>query len=230
MSLQHSATPAPIRAMARADWHYQFRVILLGDATAGKTSLVRRYTEDSFQERAACTLGVEFYIKMLTLAPGVRVKLQMWDTAGQERFRCITRSFYRNAVGVLLVFDRSNRATFLSLDDWYMEALNVLSERAVFVLVGQKSDQDSGYLVPSEEAAAWASSLGMTYVETSAKSNFNVDHLFHTLATKIYDAVTHGAVDRGMVVPSEGWDGVKVVFRVHTFTPKKEKTANKCQC
>ncbi|XP_069479079.1 ras-related protein Rab-42-like [Ambystoma mexicanum] len=216
--------------MPRSEWHYQFRVIMLGEAAAGKTSLLRRYTEDVFEEKPVCTVGVEFYTKMLKLEPGVRVKLQVWDTAGEERFRCITRSFYRNAIGVLLVFDRTKRSTFLRLDDWYMEAQDVLSQRAIFILVGQKSDQDAPYKVPTEEAAAWAKSLGMSYVETSAKSNFNVDHVFRTLATTIYDAVTCEAVDSGEVAPPEGWEGVKVVYRCHSFAPKKVKPESKCQC
>lgn len=68
-------------------WQYQFRVIMLGDSTVGKTSLVRRYTEDTFAHSAYQTVGVDFYVRFIYVEPGVKIKLQFWDTAGQERFR-----------------------------------------------------------------------------------------------------------------------------------------------
>lgn len=68
-------------------WLYQFRIIMLGDSTVGKSSLVKRYTEDLFLESINETVGVDFYVHFIEVEPGVRVKLQFWDTAGQERFR-----------------------------------------------------------------------------------------------------------------------------------------------
>lgn len=68
-------------------WQYQFRIIMLGDSTVGKSSLVKRYTEDLFLESINQTVGVDFYVHFIEVEPGVRVKLQFWDTAGQERFR-----------------------------------------------------------------------------------------------------------------------------------------------
>lgn len=68
-------------------WQYQFRIIMLGDSTVGKTSLLKRYTEDTFLHSINQTVGVDFYVRFLDVEPGVRVKLQFWDTAGQERFR-----------------------------------------------------------------------------------------------------------------------------------------------
>ncbi|MED6271861.1 Ras- protein Rab-39B, partial [Characodon lateralis] len=67
-------------------WQYQFRIIMLGDSTVGKSSLLKRYTEDLFLESINQTVGVDFYVHFLEVEPGVRVKLQFWDTAGQERF------------------------------------------------------------------------------------------------------------------------------------------------
>lgn len=68
-------------------WQYQFRIIMLGDSTVGKSSLVKRYTEDLFLDSVNQTVGVDFYVHFIEVEPGVRVKLQFWDTAGQERFR-----------------------------------------------------------------------------------------------------------------------------------------------
>uniref|UniRef100_A0A674J6W5 Uncharacterized protein n=1 Tax=Terrapene triunguis TaxID=2587831 RepID=A0A674J6W5_9SAUR len=78
--------PSPVSHL-NGNWHYQFRIILLGDSTVGKSSLLRRYAEGSFIPAPCPTVGVEFYSKMMELPPGIKVKLQLWDTAGQERFR-----------------------------------------------------------------------------------------------------------------------------------------------
>lgn len=70
-------------------WQYQFRVIMLGDSTVGKSSLLRRYTEGIFLDAVNQTVGVDFYVQFVELEPGLQVKLQFWDTAGQERFRWV---------------------------------------------------------------------------------------------------------------------------------------------
>lgn len=88
MSSTPFITTATIQvAMDLTLWQYQFRIIMLGDSTVGKSSLLKRYTEDMFLEGICQTVGVDFYVHFLEVEPGVRVKLQFWDTAGQERFR-----------------------------------------------------------------------------------------------------------------------------------------------
>uniref|UniRef100_A0A8C3FW05 RAB42, member RAS onco family n=1 Tax=Chrysemys picta bellii TaxID=8478 RepID=A0A8C3FW05_CHRPI len=156
-----------------------FRIILLGDSTVGKSSLLRRYAEGSF--------------------------IPLWDTAGQERFRCITRSFYRNAVGVLLVFDMTNRKSFEHIIEWYHEVASIqIMEKVIFLLIGHKSDLKSDCKVSTEEAEGLAASLGIGFIETSAKSNTNVDLAFEILTNTIYEALKNKEIDL-----QEGWDGVK---------------------
>jgi len=79
---------------------YQFRVILLGDSTVGKSSLLKYFTEGKFDEECEPTVGVDFFARLVEIKPGLRVKLQLWDTAGQERFRYqlylqLASSYYR---------------------------------------------------------------------------------------------------------------------------------------
>ncbi|XP_018580639.1 ras-related protein Rab-42b isoform X2 [Scleropages formosus] len=125
-------------------WQYQFRIIMLGDSTVGKSSLLKRYTEDQFLENINQTVGVDFYVHFVEVEPGIRIKLQFWDTAGQERFRSVTRSYYRNSVGGLLVFDLGNRASFQHVHEWYTEVLEKVQPHTVlFVLVGNKSDMET---------------------------------------------------------------------------------------
>ncbi|KAM6968014.1 ras-related protein Rab-42b [Aplochiton taeniatus] len=188
-------------------WQYQFRIIILGDSTVGKTSMLKRYTEDMFLECINQTVGVDFFVHFLEVEPGVRVKLQFWDTAGQERFRSVTRSYYRNSVGGLLVFDLTNRASFDHVKEWHAEVCERVQPYSVlFVLVGHKSDRtDQGDRVVSrEEAEKLAGLLGVPYAEASSKTGHNVRESFELLTRRVYQGLLCGEVQF-----REGWDGVK---------------------
>ncbi|CAI5663586.1 ras-related protein Rab-42b [Oreochromis niloticus] len=188
-------------------WQYQFRIIMLGDSTVGKSSLLKRYTEDLFMESINETVGVDFYVHFLEVEPGVRVKLQFWDTAGQERFRSVTRSYYRNSVGGMLVFDITSRASFDHIKDWHAEVCErVQPHKVLFILVGQKNDRDAHRerAVSREEAEKLAQQLGTPYVEASAKSGQHVKECFELLTRRIYQGLLSGEIEL-----QEGWDGVK---------------------
>ena len=118
---------------------YQFRLIVVGDSTVGKSSLLRYFCDGKFCDDSDPTVGVDFYARIVEIKPGVRVKLQIWDTAGQERFRSITRSYYRNSVGALLLYDSTNYDSFEHVNDWLQEARKQIEpHQSVFILVGTK--------------------------------------------------------------------------------------------
>uniref|UniRef100_A0A3B1JQR9 RAB42, member RAS oncogene family n=1 Tax=Astyanax mexicanus TaxID=7994 RepID=A0A3B1JQR9_ASTMX len=199
-------------------WQYQFRIIMLGDSTVGKSSMLKRYTEDQFLECINQTVGVDFYVHFLEVEPGVRIKLQFWDTAGQERFRSVTRSYYRNSVGALLVFDLGNRASFERVREWHAEVREHVRPHAVlFVLVGHKSDReaDGERVVGREEAEKLAAQLGAPYVEASAKTGHDIQAPFELLTRRVYQGLLAGEVQL-----REGWDGVK------SSAPLSQKTTN----
>ncbi|NWU41137.1 RAB42 protein, partial [Hylia prasina] len=155
-----------------------FCIIVLGATAVGKSSLLRCFADGpgggpGGAATPSPTVGVEFYSRTILMPPTGKAKLQLWDTAGQEQFRSITRSFYRSAVGVLLVFDLTNPASFEHVPDWYREAAG--DRPPAFVLVGQKCDLVAERAVSAEEAGHLATNLGMAFVETSAHSNFNVE-------------------------------------------------------
>ncbi|KAM4600905.1 ras-related protein Rab-42b [Polymixia lowei] len=215
-------------------WQYQFRVIMLGDSTVGKSSLLKRYTEDTFLETINQTVGVDFYVHFLEVEPGVRVKLQFWDTAGQERFRSVTRSYYRNSVGGLLVFDLTNRASFDHVKEWHAEVCErVQPHRVLFILVGHKNDRDAQgeRKVSRQEAEKLAAQLGMPYTEASAKTGQSVRETFELLAGQAYRGLLSGEVEL-----REGWDGVKCAapqaLQLHraslTQAPAAPKNDKKC--
>ncbi|XP_051493882.1 ras-related protein Rab-42 [Apus apus] len=209
-------------------WHYQFRVIMLGDSTVGKSSLLRRYTEGVFLDAINQTVGVDFYVQFVELEPGLRVKLQFWDTAGQERFRSVTRSYYRNSAGGMLLFDLTNRASFQSVRQWHREVTDAVQpSRVVFLLVGHKSDLAGQRRVARREAEKLAASLGVQYVETSAKDASNVVQAFQMLTLAIYQALRSGRL-----VPSEAWDGVKssIPLPAPLQVLEKEEKKKRCSC
>ncbi|XP_065499092.1 ras-related protein Rab-39B isoform X2 [Caloenas nicobarica] len=136
-----------------AIWLYQFRLIVIGDSTVGKSCLIRRFTEGRFAQISDPTVGVDFFSRLVEIEPGKRIKLQIWDTAGQERFRSITRAYYRNSVGGLLLFDITNRRSFQNVHEWLEETkVHVQPYQIVFVLVGHKCDLDTQRQVTRHEA------------------------------------------------------------------------------
>ncbi|KAL2084959.1 hypothetical protein ACEWY4_020477 [Coilia grayii] len=216
-------------------WQYQFRIIMLGDSTVGKSSMLKRYTEDVFMECLNQTVGVDFYVHFLEVEPNVRVKLQFWDTAGQERFRSVTRSYYRNSVGGLLVFDLSNRSTFEHIPEWHQEVREHVQPHAVlFVLVGHKSDCDASgggeRVVSRDEAEKLAGRLGMPYVEASSKTGDNIATAFELATRRIYQGLLSGEVEI-----RDGWDGVKSSAPRQqpsqlARTAESERPEKKCAC
>ncbi|KAJ8276671.1 hypothetical protein COCON_G00084230 [Conger conger] len=211
-----------------AIWIYQFRLIVIGDSTVGKSCLLRRFTEGKFTDISDPTVGVDFFARLVEIEPGKRIKLQLWDTAGQERFRSITRSYYRNSVGGLLVFDLTNRRSFEHLKDWLEEAkMHVQPFQIVFLLVGHKCDLAQLRQVSREEAEKVALAFGMKYVETSAKDTVNVEESFTILTRDIYERVKSGEINI-----QEDWEGVKSGFIPNVVHSSEEavKPGRRCPC
>jgi small GTP-binding protein len=154
------------------------KVVIAGDGTVGKTSLVRRYCEGKFQSARVATIGVDFYTQRVALAGGV-VKLSIWDMAGQERFEVVRTGFYRGSRAAALVFDVTSIATLGSLKRWREEVLQAVPDRP-FVIVGNKVDLER--TVSPELARAAAAYLGAPYLETSALSGEGVAAFFECLA------------------------------------------------
>lgn len=192
------------RTMAEPGYLYQFRLILIGQSTVGKSSLLRQFKEGEYFPDISLTVGVDFHAKMIRVN-GHPIKMQLWDTAGQDRFRAIVKAYYRNAVGGLLVFDITNRESFMSLDEWYDEVMKIAHpHKPVFVLIGNKDDQVKQRQVSREDALSFARNHAMDYIETSAKSGHNVEESFQILAEKILTMV-----ENGQIKVEDGWDGVK---------------------
>ncbi|EQB60164.1 ras small gtpases ric1 [Vairimorpha apis BRL 01] len=103
-----------------SDCKYLFKFILIGASGVGKTCLMNRFTDEIYENEQQYTIGVDFKIKTILL-DGLEVKIHIWDTAGQEKFRAIISNYYRGAHGILVVFDMTNKESFMSLNDWIKE-------------------------------------------------------------------------------------------------------------
>ena len=163
-----------------------YKLIIVGETGCGKSSLLTQFTDKRFTPVHDLTIGVEFGAKLITLDNSKVIKLQIWDTAGQESFRSITRSYYRGAAGALLVFDITKRKTFTELNTWLEEVKAAAPSNMVMLIVGNKYDLDNYREVSYSEASKFAKSVGLEYIETSAKNYHNVEKLFEKLSKKIY--------------------------------------------
>lgn len=164
---------------------YIFKIVLTGDSGVGKSNLLSRFTRNEFSLESRSTIGVEFSTKEVQI-DGKTIKVQIWDTAGQERFMAITKAYYRNALGALLVFDLLKASTFQNLDQWYNEVRANAGIDCCIILVGNKLDQRHIRAVLPEEARRYAEDRNIQYVETSALDATNVEQAFRTLIVDIY--------------------------------------------
>ena len=156
------------------------KVVVAGDGTVGKTSLIRRYCEGKFETTRVQTIGVDFQTQTVELSDFI-VKLSIWDMAGQERFEVMRAGFYRGSRASALVFDVTQEASFGNLERWRGEILNTVEEQP-FLVIGNKVDLERRVSV--NEASAFAASIGADYIETSALTGQGVPTLFETLATR----------------------------------------------
>ena len=159
------------------DYDYLFKVLLLGDSGVGKSSLILRYTEETFNSKLVNSIGVDFKMKKKEV-DGKVIKVQIWDTAGHERFRSITYSYYRGANAIIIVFDLSDKKSFISITEWLKQIEKHANENVFKFLVGNKSDLEEGRKVTYEEAKQYADEHELPYIETSAKEGININELF----------------------------------------------------
>ncbi|KAF0752397.1 hypothetical protein AaE_006056 [Aphanomyces astaci] len=162
------------------------KYIIIGDSEVGKSSLLLQFTEQTFAGIHDLTIGVEFGAKLLDLN-NRKVKLEIWDTAGQETFLSITRSYYRGADGVLLVYDIGKRSSFEHLCRWLQECQqNCMNPSLEIMVVGMKADiTEDLRQVSYDEAASWSARHGLHFIEASAKTALNVETVFVESATTI---------------------------------------------
>ena len=164
---------------------YKFKVILLGDPAVGKTSLCIQFTDNSFSPNYKCTINAELKVKTISLDKTTMAELKLWDTCGQEKFRSMTRNYYNDTDGVLLLYDITKRSSFEHLSTWIDDLREYADSNTEIILVGNKSDLEDEREVTKEEIKNFSIKHKTNFVEVSAKNGTNVVLLFEKLVNQM---------------------------------------------
>ena len=166
---------------------FMYKILLLGDSSVGKTCILTRYSENTFQEDHLATIGLDFKQKNVNLENGKSVKVQIWDTAGQDRFKSITKNYYKGAHGIMLIYDVTTRKSFDNVRNWIDTIKEEVSDKVNIILVGNKIDNNDNRQVTTEEGQEIANEYKLPFYETSAKTGDNIDKAFNDLITRVVD-------------------------------------------
>ncbi|KAM3583219.1 GTPase Ryh1 [Umbelopsis sp. WA50703] len=159
----------------------KFKLVFLGEQSVGKTSLITRFMYDTFDNTYQATIGIDFLSKTMYMEDRT-VRLQLWDTAGQERFRSLIPSYIRDSSVAVVVYDITNRNSFLNTAKWIDDVRVERGNDVIIVLVGNKTDLNEKREVSVDDGEKKAKEYGVMFIETSAKAGHNVKTLFRKIA------------------------------------------------
>ncbi|KAK5580169.1 hypothetical protein RB653_000182 [Dictyostelium firmibasis] len=171
------------------DAEKSFKVVLLGEGCVGKTSIVLRYIQNTFNDKHLMTQHAGFFQKNINIG-GKRVCLTIWDTAGQERFHALGPIYYRGSQGALVVYDITDNDSFIKAKNWIKELKTMLGNDISLCIIGNKCDLEKTRVISLAEAEAYAKSVGAIHYSTSAKLNKGVEDLFLDLTRRMMSNVS----------------------------------------
>ncbi len=167
---------------------FVFKIVVLGDAAVGKTSLINMYIEQSFSEDYKPTLGANIIRKDVHVDEiNASVRLIMWDLAGQEKYNVIRSMYFQGCVGALLVYDVTRHNTFETIDSkWLKDFKKYVKKEGTYILIGNKIDLKDDRVVSTEDGEKYAKEIDASdFIETSAKYGENVEQAFSNLVNQI---------------------------------------------
>ena len=188
------------------------------DIAVGKSCILLQFTDNKFRLQHELTIGVEFGAKTIELN-NKNIKIQIWDTAGQEAFQAITRTYYKGAVGALLVYDITRRDTFTHVTKWLEEVKSNSSKSICVILIGNKKDLEDKRQVTYEEGESFAKENGLMFLETSAKTAYNVVEAFNLSAQAILNNIEKTGID-----PTDNKSKVKLNNQTNNQPQETAKT------
>jgi len=157
-----------------------FKIVVVGNTECGKTKFIERYVSGSYPEHSKTTIGVDFSKKTVQINDK-NYLINIWDKSGQERFRTLPTMYYRNASGVIMVYDITCRDSFLALNSWLGEIQTHLPDKIPVILLAHKADLDRGRTVQESEGRDFSSANNIIFMEASAKTGLNVEEVFDRL-------------------------------------------------
>ena len=164
---------------------FQYKIVLIGNVAVGKSSIIKRFVHNQFNNNYLGTIGTELSKKSLLISENKMVNLSIWDTCGQERFRTVTRQYYRDTQAILLVFDLTNEKSFNDMQSWYDEAIEYANEiKCIFFLFGNKSDENKNVKVKEKDIKNFTRNNPKIkkYFEVSAFNGHNIDLAFDKIS------------------------------------------------
>jgi small GTP-binding protein len=163
----------------------KIQLIIVGESSVGKTSLLYKYTQGFFTNQHLATVGLEYFTKEEKVADKV-IRVKIWDTAGQEQYKSLTRNFYRNSNGVIIVYDVTSKASFEKVQEWVQSVIDNTDRTIKMVLVGNKIDLTRE--VSTEEGQKLAEFYKLPFFETSAKENIGISETIRTLIEDVLES------------------------------------------
>ena len=170
------------------EYDYAFKLISLGNSGVGKTSLILRYCDSLFSPTFITSIGVDFKIKNLVI-DDKRIRLNIWDTAGQERFRNITNSYIRGSNGVLMVYDITDRKSFIDVNQWIASIKEHSGLTTPIIILANKCDMESTRQVTKTEGELLAKKYNLPFFEVSARKNTNISEAIEILVNSMLEKV-----------------------------------------
>ena len=172
------------------------KILLVGDSSVGKTTLLLKYVDGKFSDSHITTIGVEYKDKPIILN-NRNINLQIWDTSGQERYRSITKNFYRNADGILFVYDVTREETFAHIKDWLISS-DECDKDFKKIIVGNKIDLER--VVSKEKVENFGKSKNMKYYEVSAKTGEGLDNVFKAIVELILEGKSEEEIKEEFII------------------------------
>ena len=172
---------------------FLYKILIIGDYSVWKTSFLNRYVSNAFTVKTLSTLGVDYVLKNATRKDGSTVKLQIWDTAGQDRFRTITKSYFKGAHAIVLIFSVIDSNSFANVRNLITQIRDSADKDVILILVGNKIDCEDRE-VDKSEGEELANELNIKYYDCSAKTGENINKAFDELVETMIKTVDKSKV------------------------------------
>ena len=182
-------------------YDFLFKILVVGDSGVGKSCIMVRFTDDAFNESFISTIGIDFKVRTIEVN-GVTIKLQIWDTAGQERFHTITAHYFRGAMGIMLVYDVCDNSSFNNIKKWMRSILKDEGFKGQIMILGNKCDREDGRMVAKRRGEVVAKAYGVSFLETSAKENINIEESFIAISRIILDKMQDNKTETETNIPT----------------------------